>query len=32
MAGCAIYVAHYLYVRYVKGPPPQFQGVPSIAK
>ena len=32
MAGCAIYVAHYLYVRYVKGQPPQFQGVPSIAK
>jgi MFS superfamily sulfate permease-like transporter len=32
MAGCAIYAAHYLYVRYIRGTPPQFQGVPSIAK
>jgi MFS superfamily sulfate permease-like transporter len=42
MAGCAIYVGHYLYVRYVMSPPASgapslqpktaVQGVPSIAK
>lgn len=34
LAGCAIYVAHYLYVRYIRAPGPSstVQGVPSIAK
>jgi MFS superfamily sulfate permease-like transporter len=35
MAGCAIYVGHYLYVRFVKGPGAPGavqQGVPSLAK
>ena len=34
MAGCAIYAAHFLYVRFVRGPgrPAAVQGVPSLAK
>lgn len=32
LAGCAIYVAHHLYVRFIKVPDTAVQGVPSIAK
>jgi SulP family sulfate permease len=33
MAGCAIYLVHYLYVRYIRsGPGATVQSVPSIAK
>jgi SulP family sulfate permease len=32
LAGCAIYVAHHLYVKYFRVPPTAVQGVPSIAK